>query len=99
MLIAPFRNSVTMSAWQKSSACSTSTASPASSLSPLSEGYLGIIAPSSSGCDGVKKKTVCGVCGEVQFRHYDKRPRQVRDLSCGDRRVYLVYEGRRIDCS
>jgi len=42
---------------------------------------------------------VCGVCGEVQFRHYDRRPRQVRDLSCGDRRVYLVYEGRRVDCS
>jgi transposase len=42
---------------------------------------------------------VCGVCGEVQFRHYDKRPRQVRDLSCGDRRVYLAYEGRRVDCA
>jgi transposase len=42
---------------------------------------------------------VCGVCGEVQFRHYDKRPRQVRDLSCGDRRVYLAYEGRRVECS
>jgi transposase len=42
---------------------------------------------------------VCGVCSEVQFHHYDKRPRQVRDLSCGDRRVYLAYEGRRVDCS
>jgi transposase len=42
---------------------------------------------------------VCGVCGEVQFRHYDKRPRRVRDLSCGDRRVYLAYDGRRVDCS
>jgi transposase len=42
---------------------------------------------------------VCGVCGEVQFRHYDKRPRSVRDLSCGDRRVYLAYDGRRVDCT
>ena len=36
------------------------------------------------------KKTVCGVCGEIQFRHYDKRPRRVRDLSCGDRRIYRI---------
>ena len=43
-------------------------------------------------------KTVCGVCGEIQFRHYDKRPRGVRDLSCGDRRIYLAYQGRRVDC-
>lgn len=42
---------------------------------------------------------MCGVCGEAQFHHYDKRPRQVRDLSCGDRRVYLAYEGRRLACS
>src|SRR5476649_412671 len=61
MLIAPLRNSVTMSAWQKSSACSTSIASPASSLSPPSEGYLGIIAPSSYACDGVKKNSVRGL--------------------------------------
>ena len=41
---------------------------------------------------------MCGVCGEAQFHHYDKRPRQVRDLSSGDRRVYLAYDGRRIEC-
>ena len=25
--------------------------------------------------------------------YYDQRPRRVRDLSCGDRRVYLDFEG------
>jgi transposase len=42
---------------------------------------------------------VCGVCGQVYRSHYDKRPRQVRDLSCGDKRVYLVFPGRRVQCS
>jgi transposase len=29
---------------------------------------------------------------------YDRRTRKVRDLSCGDRRVYLEFEVRRIQC-
>lgn len=29
---------------------------------------------------------------------YDQRPRQVRDLSCGDKRVYLAFSIRRIQC-
>src|ERR1700685_2090680 len=45
------------------------------------------------------KKTVCGVCGQVYRSHYDKRPRRVRDLSCGDKRVYLVFPLRRVQCS
>ena len=31
--------------------------------------------------------------------YYDKRPRRVRDLSCGDKRVYLVFPLRRVQCS
>ena len=31
--------------------------------------------------------------------YYDKRPRRVRDLSCGDKRVYLCFKLRRLDCS
>ena len=42
---------------------------------------------------------MCGVCGRVYRRHYDKRPRRVRDLSCGDKRVYLVFPLRRVQCS
>jgi transposase len=35
----------------------------------------------------------------VYRSHYDKRPRHVRDLSCGDKRVYLVFPLRRVQCS
>lgn len=45
------------------------------------------------------KKTVCGVCGQVYRTYYDKRRRRARDLSCGDKRVYLVYPLRRVQCS
>jgi transposase len=44
------------------------------------------------------KKTVCGCCGRAQSGWYDRRTRKVRDLSCGDRRVYLEFEVRRIQC-
>src|SRR6516225_10166895 len=44
------------------------------------------------------KKTVCGCCGRVQMGWYDRKPRRVRDLSCGDTRVYLELEVRRLDC-
>jgi transposase len=42
---------------------------------------------------------VCSVCGQVYRSHYDKRLRRVRDLSCGDKRVYLVFHLRRVQCS
>jgi transposase len=44
------------------------------------------------------KKSVCGACGQVQSAWYDRKVRRVRDLSCGDRRVYLELEVRRIAC-
>ncbi|MGH7605298.1 MAG: transposase family protein, partial [Gemmatimonadaceae bacterium] len=44
------------------------------------------------------KKTGCGCCGRVQSGWYDRRTRKARDLSCGDRRVYLEFEVRRIQC-
>jgi transposase len=39
------------------------------------------------------------VCGAGYRAFYDQRPRRVRDLSCGDRRVYLELSVRRVDCS
>jgi transposase len=45
------------------------------------------------------KKTVCGVCGHTYHSYYDKRPRRVRDFSCGDKRVYLFFPLRRVACS
>lgn len=41
---------------------------------------------------------MCGVCGTAQRGWYDRRIRRVRDLSCGDTRVYLELEVRRVRC-
>jgi transposase len=34
----------------------------------------------------------------VQIGWYDRKVRRVRDLSCGDTRIYLALEVRRLDC-
>ena len=38
------------------------------------------------------------MCGRGCRAFYDQRPRRVRDISCGDRRVYLDLSVRRVDC-
>jgi hypothetical protein len=38
------------------------------------------------------KKTACGCCGRVQMGWYDRKVRRVRDLSCGDTRIFLELE-------
>ena len=45
-----------------------------------------------------RKKTICEQCGHVHRSFYDQRPRLIRDLSCGDKRVYLSVNVRRVDC-
>ena len=44
------------------------------------------------------EKTVCGACGYIKRGWYDRKRRGVRDLACGDYRIYLEIEVRRIDC-
>src|SRR5215813_14673476 len=44
------------------------------------------------------KKTACGSCTRVQQGWYDRRTRWVRDLPCGDTRMYLEFEIRRVFC-
>lgn len=44
------------------------------------------------------EKTVCGTCGRGERTFYDHKTRQVRDLGCGDTRVYLEVEIRRVAC-
>ncbi len=34
----------------------------------------------------------------MQSGWYDRKLRQIRDLSCGDTRVWLALEVRRVDC-
>jgi transposase len=41
---------------------------------------------------------VCGTCGQTHRTFYDRKPRRVRDLFCGDTRVYLEVELRRVRC-
>jgi len=41
---------------------------------------------------------VCGECGKIHFSFYDRKTRLARDLSSGDRRIYLEYELRRVEC-
>src|SRR5215470_4630512 len=44
------------------------------------------------------KKTACRTCGWVQRGWYDRKRRRVRDLACGDLRIYLDVEVRRVAC-
>jgi transposase len=44
------------------------------------------------------KKTLRGFCDRVHAGWYDRKTRRVRDLSCGDTRVYLEVEVRRVHC-
>jgi transposase len=44
------------------------------------------------------KKTLCGGCGRAHRGWYDRRTRRTRDLSCGDARIYLEFEVRRVRC-
>src|SRR5206468_2702651 len=44
------------------------------------------------------KKTACGTCGRVRRGWYDRKQRRVRDLACGDLRIYLELEVRRVAC-
>ncbi|BBO18856.1 conserved hypothetical protein [Candidatus Brocadia pituitae] len=44
------------------------------------------------------QKTVCGCCGVAHRSYYDKKVRWVRDLSCGEMRIYLEVEIRRVQC-
>jgi zinc-finger of transposase IS204/IS1001/IS1096/IS1165 len=44
------------------------------------------------------KETRCCFCGRVHASWYDRKTRGVRDLSCGDSRLYLEFEVRRVHC-
>jgi len=44
------------------------------------------------------KKTACGGCGTSHRSFYDRKVRRIRDLSCGELRIYLEVEIRRVWC-
>jgi transposase len=41
---------------------------------------------------------LCGACGQPSRWIYDRKLRQVRDLSAADTRIYLEIESRRVRC-
>ena len=41
---------------------------------------------------------MCGTCGRVHHTYYDRKIRRVRDLPCGEVRIYLEVEIRRVEC-
>lgn len=45
-----------------------------------------------------RKTTECGICGTRHRSYYDRKERKIRDLSCGDARIYLATEIRRVRC-
>src|SRR5439155_18268128 len=45
-----------------------------------------------------RSKKPRGTCGRVQLGWYDRKVRRLRDLTCGDTRVYLDVEVRRVAC-
>jgi transposase len=45
-----------------------------------------------------RKKTVCGTCGTRHRSWYDQRIRRVRDLPCGELRIFLEVAVRRVAC-
>ena len=51
-----------------------------------------------SWAEAALKKTRCADCGALHRGWYDRTVRRVRDLSCGDTRVYLEIEVRRVLC-
>ena len=69
-------------------------------MSPGPDGDRDLRRSAGPGCraEPAVKKTACGACGRVRRGWYDRKVRRVRDLSCGDTRVYLDVEVRRLAC-
>jgi transposase len=84
--------------WQRGRACWTPTNSPG-----LSKGHNEGDIRRSAGPDysvgTPAKNTACGGCGAPHRSFYDRKIRHVRDLSCGELRLYLEVEVRRVRCN
>jgi len=83
--------------WEKGEAYRTNTSSP-DSVRALK--YVEYSATRKHGLSNLSahKKTACGCCGTLHRSYYDKKIRRIRDLSCGDARIYLEVEVRRAQC-
>lgn len=75
----------------------TATDSPGFVQGLRSRGYWEIRRPGLFGWPAVKK-TACDECGSPHRGFYDRKIRRIRDLSCGEMRIYLEVEVRRVRC-
>ena len=74
----------------------TGIAGPVRRFPAVGVGSRGRRRASSLSCGA--QKTVCKECGRAHLGWYDCTTRRVRDLSCGNTRVYLEFEVRRVFC-
>src|SRR5713101_1661383 len=81
--------------WEERGGWWMCTASPHFVRGRQYEGCSGIPRSASYDLSG-GEKTLCGACGRPSRRIYDRKLRQVRDLSAGDTRIYLEIERRRV---
>ena len=65
---------------------------------PPRGGFVGFPPRPRDSADPPLKKTACGSCGRVRSGWYDRKPRRVRDLPCGETRIYLEFDLRRVEC-
>ena len=96
-MFQPRARSVMIAGCQKRRACWTPTDSPGFVQGPRSRGYSEIRRLGYS-TGAPSKKTVCGECGTSHRSFYDRKVRRIRDLSCGEMRIYLEVEIRRVRC-
>ena len=82
---------------ENTDACKTRTASQASGRCPRC-GASSVIRKHGSSSSAAGEKTDCGACRRIYRTFYDRKIRRVRDLSCGDMRIYLDLEVRRVNC-
>lgn len=45
------------------------------------------------------KKTTCGICGTTHLKYRREKSRRVRDLDCADKRIYLDFKIRLVNCT
>lgn len=82
---------------QRERACWTLTDAPGFVHGRRSRGSSAIQRPGLSSWPG-GKKNACGKCGTPHRSFYDRKVRRIRDLSCGELRIFLEVEIRRVQC-
>ncbi len=91
------KKSGTIAGCKNTAACGTPIAFPAS-VQCQPWWASSVIGARASSAFGGGKKTACAACGRVYRVWYDRKTRRVRDLPCGEMRIYLEVEIRRVDC-